>query len=109
MRFVLFCNQQRLIYEKISNLPESDYLFDTLKLKIMTFDTCQGEERDIIFYSMVATEIDDKLNYIFISNLDNVDLDDDEGKIKVQRLNVGLSRAKECMHFVLNLNPTIYY
>ena len=26
----------------------------------MTFDTCQGEERDIIFYSMVATEEDDQ-------------------------------------------------
>lgn len=95
-------NQQRLLYEKISDLPESDYFFETLKLKIMTFDTCQGEEMDIIFYSMVATEADDKLNYIFISDLNNIDQDDDEGKIKAQRLNVGLSRAKECMHFVLS-------
>ncbi len=95
-------NQQRLLYEKISDLPEADYLFDTLKLKIMTFDTCQGEEMDIIFYSMVATEADDKLNYVFISDLNNIDIDDDEGKIKAQRLNVGLSRAKECMHFVLS-------
>ena len=68
----------------------------------MTFDTCQGEEMDIIYYSMVATETDDKLNYIFITNLANIDPDDDEGKIKAQRLNVGLSRAKECMHFVLS-------
>jgi very-short-patch-repair endonuclease len=95
-------NQQQLLYEKISDLAESDYFFDSLKLKIMTFDTCQGEEMDIIFYSMVATEADDKLNYVFISNLDNIDIDDDEGKIKAQRLNVGLSRAKECMHFVLS-------
>lgn len=95
-------NQQRLIYEKISDLPESDYFFETLKLKIMTFDTCQGEEMDIIFYSMVATEADDKLNYVFISDLNNIDQDDDEGKIKAQRLNVGLSRAKECMHFVIS-------
>ena len=95
-------NQQRLLYEKISDLPESEYLFDTLKLKIMTFDTCQGEEMDIIFYSMVATEAEDKLNYVFITDLNNIDLDDDEGKIKAQRLNVGLSRAKECMHFVLS-------
>jgi very-short-patch-repair endonuclease len=95
-------NQQRLLYEKISDTPEADYLFNELKLKIMTFDTCQGEEMDIIFYSMVATEGDDKLNYIFISDLNNIDLDDDEGKIKAQRLNVGLSRAKECIHFVLS-------
>ncbi|MBI1833471.1 MAG: hypothetical protein HYR90_01470 [Candidatus Andersenbacteria bacterium] len=95
-------NQQRLLYEKISDLPESDYFFDALKLKVMTFDTCQGEEMDIIYYSMVATETEDKLNYVFISDLNNIDLDDDEGKIKAQRLNVGLSRAKECMHFVLS-------
>lgn len=95
-------NQQRLLYEKISDLPEADYFFNELKLKIMTFDTCQGEEMDTIFYSMVATEADDKLNYVFISDLNNIDLDDDEGKIKAQRLNVGLSRAKECMHFVLS-------
>lgn len=95
-------NQQQLLYEKISGLPEADYFFDTLKLKIMTFDTCQGEEMDIIFYSMVATEANDRLNYVFISDLKNIDQDDDEGKIKAQRLNVGLSRAKECMHFVLS-------
>lgn len=95
-------NQQRLLYERISGAPESDYFFDTFKLKIMTFDTCQGEEMDIIIYSMVATEADDKLNYVFIRDLNNVDLDDDEGKIRAQRLNVGLSRAKECMHFVLS-------
>jgi very-short-patch-repair endonuclease len=95
-------NQQQLLYKKISDLPEADYFFDELKLKIMTFDTCQGEEMDIIFYSMVATETDDKLNYVFISNLNNIDIDDDEGKIKAQRLNVGLSRAKECMHFVIS-------
>lgn len=95
-------NQQRLLFEKISDIAGSDYFFDTLNLKVMTFDTCQGEEMDIIFYSMVATEADDKLNYIFITDLSNVELDDDEGKIKAQRLNVGLSRAKECMHFVLS-------
>lgn len=95
-------NQQQLIYEKISQLPNSDYYFDTFDLKIMTFDTCQGEERDIIFYSMVATEEDDKLGYIFIKDLNNIADDEEEGKIKAQRLNVGFSRAKECMHFVLS-------
>ena len=94
-------NQQKLIMEKIRKLPESDYFFDKLKLKIMTFDTCQGEERDIIFYSMVATKEQDHLWGVFIKNLKDVDLEED-GKIKAQRLNVGFSRAKECMHFVLS-------
>jgi len=94
-------NQQKILVEKINNLPEKDYFYDKLKLKIMTFDTCQGEERDIIFYSMVATERDDHLWGVFIKNLNDVDIEED-GKIKVQRLNVGLSRAKECMYFVLS-------
>ncbi|MEI6596692.1 MAG: AAA domain-containing protein [bacterium] len=94
-------NQQKLLVELISKLPEKDYYYDKLKLKIMTFDTCQGEERDIIFYSMVATEEDDHLWGVFIKNLNDVDIEED-GKIKAQRLNVGLSRAKETMHFILS-------
>ncbi|PIV42601.1 MAG: hypothetical protein COS26_01735 [Candidatus Nealsonbacteria bacterium CG02_land_8_20_14_3_00_40_11] len=93
-------NQQKILVEMISKLPEKDYFYDKLNLKIMTFDTCQGEERDIIFYSMVATEEDDHLWGVFIQSLDLVNVPDD--KIKKQRLNVGFSRAKECMHFVLS-------
>lgn len=33
-----------------------DYFFEDLKLKIMTFDTCQGEEREIVYYSLVDTK-----------------------------------------------------
>ncbi|MDD5147174.1 MAG: AAA domain-containing protein [Candidatus Daviesbacteria bacterium] len=94
-------NQQKLLVEKISQLPEKDYFYDTFKLKIMTFDTCQGEERDLVFYSMVAMEEDDHLWGVFIKDLNDVDVEE-EGRIKAQRLNVGLSRAKECMHFVLS-------
>lgn len=94
-------NQQKVIMERISRLPERDYYFDKLRLKIMTFDTCQGEERDIIFYSMVATNESDRLWGVFVKDLSNVDVEED-GKIKAQRLNVGFSRAKECMHFVLS-------
>ena len=94
-------NQQKLLVELISKLPEKDYFYDKLKLKIMTFDTCQGEERDIVFYSMVATEEDDHLWGVFIKDLSDVDIEED-GKIKAQRLNVGFSRAKENMHFVLS-------
>lgn len=94
-------NQQKLFVEMISKLPEKEYFYDKLKLKIMTFDTCQGEERDTIFYSMVATAEDDRLWGVFIKDLSNVDIEED-GKIKAQRLNVGFSRAKETMHFVLS-------
>jgi len=94
-------NQQKLIASVASNDLYRDYYYDNLKLKIMTFDTCQGEEKDIIFYSMVASPVEDKLWGIFIKDLDSVDLEEG-GKIKAQRLNVGFSRAKECMHFVLS-------
>jgi ssDNA-binding Zn-finger/Zn-ribbon topoisomerase 1 len=87
--------------EMISKLPERDYFFDKLKLKIFTFDTCQGEERDIVFYSMVATEESDRLWGVFIKDLSKVDIEED-GQIKAQRLNVGFSRSKETMHFVLS-------
>lgn len=94
-------NQQKLLMEMISKLPDRDYYFDKLQLKIFTFDTCQGEERDIVFYSMVATKELDRLWGVFIKDLSQVDIEED-GQIKAQRLNVGLSRAKECMHFILS-------
>lgn len=94
-------NQQKLLVEKISKMPEWDYFQNNLHLKIMTFDTCQGEERDVIYYSMVASENSDKLWGVFIKDLSNVDIEED-GQIKAQRLNVGFSRAEECIHFVLS-------
>ena len=93
--------QVQLISEMIDGLPDRDWFRDKLNLKVMTFDTCQGEERDHIFYSMVATNEQDKLNYIFIKDLNSID-DEENGSIRAQRLNVGFSRAKECMHFVLS-------
>lgn len=94
-------NQQKLLMEVISKMPEWDYFKKKLQLKIMTFDTCQGEERDIIYYSMVASPHSDRLWGVFIKDLSKVDIEED-GQIKAQRLNVGLSRAKECMHFILS-------
>ena len=94
-------NQQKLAMEMISKMSDRDHFFDVNKLKIMTFDTCQGEERDIVFYSMVATEESDRLGWVFVKDLDNVDLEEDS-RIKAQRLNVGFSRAKECIHLVFS-------
>lgn len=93
--------QVSMLWDKISNIPEKDWLFEKCKLKIMTFDTCQGEERDYIFYSMVATKEKDRLNWIFLKDFASIN-DEVDGTIKSQRLNVGFSRAKECIHFVLS-------
>ena len=94
-------NQQKLLVEAFSKHPEYEHFTKSHKLKIMTFDTCQGEERDIILYSMVANPVSDKLWGIFIKDAKSVDLEEG-GQIKLQRLNVGFSRAKERMHFFLS-------
>jgi hypothetical protein len=94
-------NQQKLLVDAFAKHPESEYFRKNHKLKIMTFDTCQGEERDIILYSMVANPASDKLWGIFIKDRKSVDLEEG-GQIKLQRLNVGFSRAKERMHFFLS-------
>jgi superfamily I DNA and/or RNA helicase/very-short-patch-repair endonuclease len=93
--------QVSMLLDKINGMPEKDFLFEKCKLKIMTFDTCQGEERDYIFYSMVATREKDRLNWIFLKDFSSRD-DEAAGTVKAQRLNVGFSRAKETIHFVLS-------
>ena len=96
-------NQQRYIFELIRDDPNYDFYLNKLKIKVMTFDTCQGEERDIIYYSMVATETDDKLNHIFPSDIRQISFENDSNsEIRRQRLNVGFSRSKETMYFVLS-------
>lgn len=91
--------QVTLLFDKINDLYIRDWLFEKCKLKIMTFDTCQGEERDYIFYSMVATREKDRLKWIFPKNLKN---SIERESIKAQRMNVGFSRAKETIHFILS-------
>jgi very-short-patch-repair endonuclease len=85
--------QQRLVLREINKLPEGNDLIERLNLKVFTFDTCQGEERDTILYSMVASQEEDRLNYVFPKNLDGSD--EVEESLRLQRLNVGFSRAKE--------------
>ena len=81
-------------------LAESNVrLYDErLNLKVMTFDTCQGEEREVIIYSMVATASHDALRYIFPIELRNTDERVDE-QLKMQRLNVGFSRPRMCAFY----------
>jgi hypothetical protein len=94
-----FRQQQELLTRRLCSHPRAAEFEDRLRLKIMTFDSCQGEERQVIFYSMVASEGQDALNYVFPVNLDNPQ-EDVEAKLKVQRLNVGFSRAQETIWFV---------
>ena len=93
--------QQSFLVQLVNRQDDAERLNEALDLKIMTFDTCQGEERDIILYSMVASEHSDKLWGVFIKSFASVDAEED-GKIKIQRLNVGFSRAKECAHFFIS-------
>ena len=94
-------NQHKMLISYATKHEKYEDFAKRLKLKIMTFDTCQGEERDIILYSMVANHTSDKLNYVFIKDLSSIDIDE-ESKIKAQRLNVGFSRAKEAMIFFVS-------
>tara|TARA_X000000950_G_C13909720_1_gene658481 strand:+ start:154 stop:4722 length:4569 start_codon:yes stop_codon:yes gene_type:complete len=99
-----FSDQQKNLTTLITKHKDKEYFFEKLHLKIMTFDTCQGEEREIIYYSMVATKNIDKLNWIFPTDLSRTDLEE-LGDKKAQRLNVGLSRVQEKMVFVLSKKP----
>jgi hypothetical protein len=96
-----YTDQQTLLSKCFSNHPLYQEFKSKLKLKIMTFDSCQGEERSIIFYSMVATKDSDTLNYVFPVSLDDAQ-ELVESKLKIQRLNVGFSRAQEMIWFVMS-------
>ena len=99
-----FTDQQKLLSVLISRHVDRDFFSEKFKLKIMTFDTCQGEERQTVYYSMVADKINDKLWTVFPKSLEGIDLDE-QSNHRAQRLNVGLSRVQECMFYVLSKNP----
>jgi hypothetical protein len=96
-----FTDQQRYVLSRILESPKSRELRSELRLKVMTFDTCQGEERDLVLYSMVEGPGEKTLGYIFPASLDARSLDE-EGSLRIQRLNVGLTRAKESVEFVVS-------
>ena len=60
-----FREQQTLLSKRLFGHAKGADFQDKLRLKAMTFDSCQGEQRKIIFYSMVATAKEDVLNYVF--------------------------------------------
>jgi len=94
-----FRDQVSYLQSRANDRPDHEELLKKLKLAIFTFDTCQGEERDVIFYSLVANRRADSLNYIFPREL-KISEDEIDGNLKFQRLNVGFSRGKEKLVFV---------
>lgn len=94
-----FRDQVTYLQRFLSDMPEREMLQKRLKLAIFTLDTCQGEERDYVFYSMVANRMQDGLNYILPREL-KVSEDEVDGNLKMQRVNVGFSRAKEKIVFI---------
>jgi hypothetical protein len=96
----------------INNLLNESEISDWLhehQLKVMTFDTCQGEERDYIFYSMVAKPSEDKHWTIFPVSMEESRKTGKDFGTREQRLNVGFSRAKETIHFVLSKPVSEYW
>lgn len=94
-----FREQHKLLTTRLFAHPRASEFEDRLKLRVFTFDTCQGEERGVIFYSMVATAGQDALAYVFPPAL-VPGQEDVEDKLKVQRLNVGFSRAQDTIWIV---------
>jgi hypothetical protein len=100
--------QQAYIAKIAAEHYQSEEFYDKLRLKIMTFDTCQGEEREIIFYSLVATEEKDRLGYVFPSKIAKENAEEVDHSLRLQRLNVGLSRGQEKIVFVHSKSPEKY-
>ena len=96
-----FREQQQYITRELIHHPHWGDFDTQLHIKVMTFDSCQGEEREIVMYSMVATRERDVLNYVFPASLEGA-AENIEEKLKIQRLNVGFSRGQETLWFVLS-------
>jgi hypothetical protein len=96
-----FTNQQKLISNKVYDSKNWQFYQDQFKLRVMTFDSCQGDEKDIIYYSIVEKPGEDILKFIFPIRLSHLD-EEEDGNLKAQRLNVGFSRARESIRFVLS-------
>ena len=65
-----------------------------LKFRSFTFDSCQGEERDIIYYSFVANPEKDRLWAVLPKSMSAQDEEELDRNKKLQRMNVAFSRGK---------------
>jgi len=98
-------DQQKFIFSELEKSSKYQAM-KKLNIKVMTFDSCQGEERDIIFYSFVDHPIKDSadkdITKTVLGTKFDLELQDPEENLRLQRLNVGMSRAKEKIVFVLS-------
>lgn len=95
-----FKEQQARMQEVLRReLPNYHRLERDHKLTIWFVGDVQGEERDIVYYSFVE---DKEIGNSSLSSIYPVigGVADDIRKLKMQRLNVGFSRAKDTMVFV---------
>lgn len=90
-----YYEQAALIQRYIDESVINDW-FERRKLKVMVFDTAQGESRDYVFYSMVHD------NTQGISHIFPAPGDIKANTLARQRLVVGFSRAASVAHFVLS-------
>ena len=67
----------------------------------MTFDSCQGEERDHVIYSFVESSASKVRTSSVLGAKFEQDMDPEQS-LRLQRLNVGMSRAKEKITFVIS-------
>lgn len=98
-------DQQKFIFSELEKSSKYQEM-SKLDLKVMTFDSCQGEERDIIFYSFVDHPVngspDKDISKTVLGTKFEPEIQDPEENLRLQRLNVGMSRAKEKIVFVLS-------
>lgn len=92
-----YYEQAVLMQKELDECVINDW-FEKRQLKVMTFDTAQGETRDYIFYSMVSNEKIERHDYFFPETLE----DTEATALQHQRLAVGFSRAQSTVHFVLS-------
>lgn len=95
---------ERYFREKLSNYQR---LKQEQKLTVWFVGDVQGEERDIVYYSFVQ---DKKLNNADLTTIYPIPngVADDIKSLKMQRLNVGFSRAKDTMVFVHSMDIEDY-
>jgi superfamily I DNA and/or RNA helicase len=95
-----FTEQQTYISRVLSKHARYQEMRDKLRLRCFTFDSCQGEERDIIYYSMVASSQKDKLWTVLPKSIEEQGEEELDRNKRMQRLNVAFSRGKEKLVFV---------
>jgi very-short-patch-repair endonuclease len=95
-----FTEQQILISKIFSEHEKYEEILAKLRFRSFTFDSCQGEERDIIYYSFVASPEKDHLKHILPKSIDRKNEEELDKDKKLKRINVAFSRGKEKLIFV---------